>query len=241
MSFFIQLGTNIMKLYPLQKYVLLFVCIALLASCSTRTKTTIDVSWKDQTYDTAQIKKILIIGLSKDEVVRLAFEDGMQKQLQKRGVNAVIELDDHGKAVRSNSKTFDHYFRSQGIDIVLVSRLVSVDDEATYIPGRVDYISSDNYFGRSFGYDGFNGYGYGYGYYGDFYQYYYPTYRSVYRPGYLKHTTVVRVETNIYETKKNNLVWSAVSKTFDPSNTTDTLKSLNEAISSQLVEDGFFK
>lgn len=220
-----------MKIFKLLKYLSFFTCITLLVAC-TSTKTTLDITWDDKNYDAAQIQKILIIGLSDDEVVRRAFEEGMKKELLKTGVAVIAGINDLSDSDRKNLKALKKHFKNQGVDAVLVSRLVAVDHKSQYIPGRYDYMRTDS---------GFNGpYG-SYGYYGNFYGYYYPSYREVYTPGYLKTTEIVRIETNVYETQQNKLIWSAVSKTFDPDSTTDTLNSLNKAISAKLVEDGFLK
>jgi hypothetical protein len=213
---------------------LILACITLLASCAS-TKTTLDVTWDDPKHNATHIKKILIIGISQDEGVRIAFENDLQMHLEKTGVEVVTSSTDLNITDKTDKETIQKEFSGQGIDAVLVSRLVSVDNETKYIPGRTDYIPTNYYGGGLYGFDG------PHGYYGDFYGYYAPTYQAVHTPGYLKNTQVIRIETNVYETKNNKLIWSAVSKTFDPKSTTDAINSLNNAISSQLVKDGFFK
>ena len=70
--------------------------------------------------------------------------------------------------------------REHQIDAVLVSRLVKVDKDVTYIPGQ-NYIIP-------------------YGYYHTFYGYYGAVYQQVYSPDYLREDTTVRIETNLYAT-----------------------------------------
>lgn len=213
---------------------LILACITLLASCAT-TKTTLDVTWDDPNHSATHINKILIIGISHDEGVRMAFENDLKKHLEKTGVEVVTRTNNMNITNETDKETIQKEFSGQGIDAVLVSRLVAVDNETKYIPGRTDYIPTNYYGGGLYGFNG------PHGYYGDFYGYYAPTYQTVHTPGYLKNTKVVRIEINVYETENSKLIWSAVSKTFDPKSTIDTINSLNNAISSQLVKDGFFK
>jgi hypothetical protein len=67
--------------------------------------------------------------------------------------------------------------REHHIDTVVVSRLIKVDKDFTYIPGQ-NYVVPCGY--RSF-----------YGYYGVVYQ-------QVYTPDYLREDRTVRIETNLY-------------------------------------------
>lgn len=220
-----------MKHLPSQ-FLYVFICAIFLASCAP-TVTSVNTTWDDVSYDSTQIKKILVIALSSDPSVRRTFEEGMQKQLATTGVRVVTNLDGIDISDKTNRKVLDKALRRQGVDAILVSRLVAVESKNKYIPGRVDYVPTYDYVPGQF-----NG---PYGIYDSFYGYFPPTYQTVYTPGYLKNTKIVRVETNIYETKGNKLVWSAVSKTFDPTSTADALNSLEKAIASQLIANRFFK
>jgi hypothetical protein len=74
----------------------------------------------------------------------------------------------------------------------------------------------------------------GYGYYG----YYGMGYDVVHEPGYTRTTTIVRLETHLYDVRTEKLLWGAHSDTFDPSSTDDIIQSVSKTISKRLAKDG---
>jgi hypothetical protein len=57
-------------------------------------------------------------------------------------------------------------------------------------------------------------------------------------PGYLETETIVRVESNAYSLKNSKLLWTGLSKTIDPNNTSDLIASVTKVIAKELEQKG---
>lgn len=155
--------------------------------------------WKNPDYAGQRFHKILVIGMSNNPSTRSDFEDALALKIARNGVEAVPG---NSILLRPDTSKLDlDYLRAQirehHIDAVIVSRLVKVDRDVTYIPGQ-NYVVPYGY--RSF-----------YGYYGVVYQ-------QVYSPDYLREETTVRIETNLYAATPpdGELIWTGTSDTFNP-------------------------
>jgi len=151
------------------------------------------------TYSGQHFKKVLVIGMSDNPAVRTDFEEAMSNRLKSAGIHAVPG---YNILLRPKSAKMDpDYLKAQikehEIDAVLVTRLVGVKNETTYIPGQA-YMP--------------------YPYYNSFYGYYSHVYPVVYTPGYLVHDKTVRVETSLYgtSTPEGEFIWTGLSETFNP-------------------------
>jgi hypothetical protein len=155
--------------------------------------------WRNPEYKGQQFHKILVIGMSNNPKTRSDFEDALSLKITRNGIEAVPG---NSILLRPDTSKIDlDYLRAQirenHIDAVIISRLVKVDKDITYIPG-------DNYV-VPYGYRSF------YGYYGVVYQ-------QVYSPDYLREDTTVRIETNLYAATPpdGELIWTGTSDTFNP-------------------------
>jgi hypothetical protein len=176
-------------------------------------------SVKSPTYNGQHFARVLVIGMSNHMSVRLDFEDAMADALKAQGVHAIPG---HNILLRPKGTTMDpNYLREQikehNIDAVVVSRLVSVKNEVTYVPGQVYTLP--------------------YPYYNSFYGYYGALSPLVYTPDYLREDKTVRVETNVYgtATPEGEFVWTGISETFNP-NPKKVDKAIN-AVVQVVVED----
>jgi hypothetical protein len=175
------------------------------------------VSWKNPEYSGARFHRILVLGMSAKPGVRADFEDELSKLVTRDGVEAIpgntILLRPEGthldlNYLKEQVKTFK-------IDAVIVSRLVKVDKNITYVPGT-PYVP--------------------YPYYGTFYGYYGALYPMVYSPDYLREDTTVRVETNLYAVTSGDgqLIWTGTSDTFNPKSADKVIEGLSKLIVKEL-------
>jgi hypothetical protein len=104
---------------------------------------------------------------------------------------------------------------------VVVSRLVGIDQSRNYEAGYLYTIPYNNYYG--------------------FYGYYYAGIQYANSTGYLSQNVVVVLETNIYETENQKLIWSGVSETVDPDKASDVIRSFGNTLASKLNQEGYFK
>ena len=179
-------------------------------------------SWKNPEYSGPRFHRVLVLGMSAKPGVRADFEDALSKLVARDGIEAVpgntILLRPEGTKLDLNYlKTQVKEFK---IDAVIVSRLVKVDKNITYIPGQ-PYMMP-------------------YPYYGTFYGYYGALYPVVYSPDYLREDTTVRVETNVYAVTSGDgqLVWTGTSDTFNPRSADKAIDGVAKLIVKELQKDG---
>ena len=198
--------------------VLFFVLTAVAAS------TKLVLSWRNPDATAKQFRKILVIGMSDRVEVRANFEDALSAKVARPGIQAIpgntILLRPEGTAVNLNY--IKDQIRSNQIDAVIVSRLVKIDKNITYVPGQAFYP---------------------YPYYGTFYGYYGTVYPVVYTPGYLKEEKKIRIETNFYSTEglDGQLVWTGMSDTFNPSSTAKAIDSVVKLVAAELEKQQLLK
>jgi hypothetical protein len=107
------------------------------------------------------------------------------------------------------------------VDAVIVSRLVGINESRDYKSGYLYSIPFNNYYG--------------------FYGYYYAGVQYANSSGYLSKNVVVVLETNIYDTKDEKLIWSGISETVDPDKASDVINSFGKELVSQLKREGYLK
>lgn len=177
------------------------------------------MSWKNPDYSGQKPHRVLVIGMSENPAIRADFEDDLSSAIANDNLEAVP-----GNSIlfRPDSSELDpDYLKGQirdfKIDAVLVSRLVKVEKNTTYIPGH-SYTP--------------------YPYYHSFYGYYGTVYPQVYSPGYLREDTTVRVETNFYEATKPDLelMWTGTSDSFNPKSAKKVIDGLVKLIVKELTK-----
>jgi hypothetical protein len=77
------------------------------------------------------------------------------------------------------------------------------------------------------------------GLYGRLYAYYQQVYDTVTVPGYYANYPVLQLETNLYDTRRETLVWSGRSETMDPGTESTTIAELIGPVIDALGEAGF--
>jgi hypothetical protein len=198
--------------------------IALIALPLLAGSTKLVLSWRNPEASAKQFHKILVIGMSDRVEVRANFEDALSAKVARPGIQAIpgntILLRPEGTAV--NLDYIKDQIRSNNIDAVIVSRLVKIDKNITYVPGEAFYP---------------------YPYYSTFYGYYGTVYPVVYSPGYLKEEKKIRIETNFYSTEgpEGQLVWTGMSDTFNPSSSAKAIDSVVKLVVKELEKQQLLK
>jgi predicted GNAT family acetyltransferase len=162
--------------------------------------------------------RILVIGVAENEANRRSFEDAFAAALALQNVEAVPSYQLLPGDARLSKASIEDAIRGRGFQGVLVTRLLGVDEQETYVPPST-YVRP-SYYGRGM-----------YGYYGS-------SWDVVHNPGYTVTETIVRLETHLYDARTADLVWAAHSDTFDPSSTDDIIDSVTKKLSGRLAEDG---
>jgi hypothetical protein len=207
------------------KYILLVsfsFLIMLITGCSGAT-TDIIGEWQPDNYQKGNISNVLVVGIfAKDKpLLRRNFEDGITAAFKSDDINATPSMDHMPYDVTVDSTTFEKYFKDLNIDAVVVSRLVAIDQKRDYQSGYLYTIPFNYYYG--------------------FYSFYYAGIAYANSSGYLSQDVVVVLETNIYETSDEKLIWSGISETVDPNKASDVINSFGDALVSKLKKEGYFK
>ncbi|MDJ0788040.1 MAG: hypothetical protein QNK05_14620 [Myxococcota bacterium] len=164
---------------------------------------------------------VLVVGIGTESASRRLFEDRFSAALLARGTRAESSWRHLPSESILSEAELGGQVRAGGYDAVVVTRLLAVDNEQRVVPPRT---------GVSVGV-GSGGY---YGHYGT-------SWGINYSPGYVSNTTTVRLETKIFETRGNGLVWTAESDTFQPADTESAVQSVTQTLVKRLAQDGWIR
>jgi len=171
--------------------------LLVLASCSL---TNLNAVWKDPQYQGGKLKNVLVIGASKNEVVRRILEDEFSARFKSRGTNAIASYTVFPSQNTLDKDTIESKSRALGLDAMLIAKVVDTKTKQELTSASSGYYYRDTYF-----YDWPNRYSRFYSgpYPGRFYndRLYYSEYE------------VVNLETTIYDTQTGKMIWSARSDT----------------------------
>ena len=196
-------------------FVSLFFTIAIISSCSSSTQ--LQNIWKNESFQEAGFKKILVFGMAGKEWKKKAYENEFGTVLKKYNVETVIAWQVLPKGEQLTVETFEKYFKDQDIDAVLVAMETGESTKVTMYGGGTSFVAM-----------GFNG----------FYISTSPIYQV---PGYLSEEKIIYMDTKLFETKEGKLVWSATSESYEPKSTSDVIKLVSLMVVDDLYQEGFIK
>lgn len=174
------------------RYFLLLVAAALAALLGGCSSTQITSAWKDPDLARLPFRKVLVVFQHSDAELRMRLERSMAAEIP----NSVPAHAIFSDAEVRDTEAVKRRVRAEGFDSAVIMRIVGVDREVSYVPGRLYAVPGF--------YHGFYGY-WGYGW------------RTVYDPGYMRSDRVVTISTNVYGVAEDKLVWASQSETFNPS------------------------
>lgn len=169
-------------------FVMLLFGVMLVTACATTQMTSV---WKDPSYQTRPAK-VMVIGVAKNPLNRRLFEDEFVLQLKARGTEAIASYTVLSDKQQDDQAAIATKVKALGADTVLITRLVSKKTVQFYVPGTVYYPPP---------------------YYNNWPDYYGYGYRYLYSPGYVAEDQYAVIETNLYESRSDKLVWAATSET----------------------------
>jgi hypothetical protein len=191
----------------------LIVSIFFLTSCATTpvNHTKISGTWKDEHFN-KKLSNFLIISLSDEIGMRAKVENALVRKFNAEGVHAEASSDLMPIDEEIDRKTVRAAMVGKTFDGVLVSRLIEVASDSTYVPPAPN-ASFEAGFSHSV-----------------------PIITS---PGHTERRSVVTLQTDLYDPSgQGHLVWSMTSQSFDPSNVTELIDNVSDAIVSDLRAKG---
>jgi hypothetical protein len=209
-------GAHRMKIYSRALalfLLLLFGALPLLAG------TSIVYRWVLTGLPMPKLQKILVLGLTENYILRQDFEDEMETQLIKYGVQGVkshMVLPPRNEMMEGELK---QRIKESTLDAVLVVRPVAVRKETEEVVTGGFYSPPPGYY--------------------NFWPYWNVAYtQAIATTSYLRENTIVRAECNIYYTKDEKLLWSGESDTLYEKNFEKMGKSYAKTLVKQLKKDG---
>lgn len=174
-------------------------------SISACSSTILTGSWRSPDY-VNPVKKVYIVGVSKQETNRRSFEDDFGQSLRAYGIETVSSYKDLKNNQEADLDLITEKVKANGADALLLTRILSQRTEEVVNPGRVSGYSSDpSYYGRG-----------GYRpepYYRNYRSYYDRRYEMTYEPATISQYQVVTMESNLYDAASGELIWSAQLET----------------------------
>jgi len=177
-------------------------------------------TWKDPNAGPVQFKKVLIIAIYPEEVIRRSAEDNLVRSITRTKAIAghtILSQEDIKNVEKAKSKV-----NEQDFDGAVVMRLVGTDEQQHYVEGRVSNDPAYGYWGTTYGF---------WGYYGS----YYPV---IYEPSYTVSKEYLIIETNIYSVKEDKLIWSGLSRTPRLDSMGELMNDIGAAAAEQLKKEG---
>lgn len=188
---------------------LLALALALAGGCGTKTSTT--QLWAASDYSAAPLRKVIVFGRGMAEAQRRSVEDRLVSALGEHGVTATQSYRMFPEL--PNREIMQTELAKQGFDGALVTTLHATRQRQSYVPGH--------YHGGGF-WGGYYGMGWGWS------------------PGYIVTDELVDAETSVFDlrTDGGRLVWSATTRTLNPTSGEDLTKSMSKEILPGIAKRG---
>jgi len=203
-----------MKKYTGSLYTLLGLALVVLTSCG---GTNLTYVWKDPRYGGGYLTSVMVVGVSEDLARRRLFEEVFVREFEKRGIKAVASIKVLGPDTRLTRDTVKAEAARLRMDAVLATRLLSTGKEEISQQPNISTMPSAQY--------------------GNVDLYFYAFDAQSAYPGALGKHYVVRLETNVFDTDTEKLIWTASSQTVEPESVREIIESLCEDIMDRLHQD----
>lgn len=170
--------------------VLLLLALTWAAGCAS---TRIVNEWREPDYLPPRFTKVVVLGISKDQVLRRSFEDEFVSQLRANGIGAVPSYQGLPEGGQVAEDRLLKAVRQTGADAAIMTRLLRVEHRTQVTPGY---------------YNPYPVHG--------FYRWYSAGWAGFYEPPQIYNYDVYTSETSLYDFKRDQLVWAGTVQTTDP-------------------------
>ena len=202
-----------MQLYLGRTAVAVITCLFLVSCASSKLTST----WTDPKYRGSQYSNLLVIGAAEKDNIRRSFEKKFVEKLEAAGIKAVESSSVMSKDEKIDKETILAVVKKTGADGVLLTYLVAVKEKEVTSPS-VTYKPVDDYHGGSI-----------------------PDISSATGSGsdsqYYSSRVKVQLETNLYDVKTEQKVWSARSTSLNPKSDTALIDSVIEILVKNLKKN----
>lgn len=204
------------------KFESIIICLVIIVSASSCSpNSVITGSWKNNI--TPYYGTILAAGITQSVEAKSMIEKDLATALESKGMIVTKSIDEFPPKISGNPTKDDMLdkIRKTNTDAILTVTLVDKQTQSRYVPGSVGYTPIPVY-----------------GRFGGYYNYWVP---QMYSPNYYTQEKVYYMETNVYDSKTEELVWSAETETVNPSNLSGFSQELANIIANKLEKDGIIR
>lgn len=165
--------------------------------------------WVSKEPHPGKFKRLMIVALAQTPGLRAQYENDFADKLANAHVLAVASINLVPDVKAIDRKTVQAWSVEYGLDAVVVTRVVNVERKTKYVPPV--YTMG--------------------GWYG--------AWAVASSPGYVEEKTTISLETDLFDAKSENLIYSAVTKTFDPSSRTKVVHAVIDALVEDMTKRGY--
>ncbi|MFC1856515.1 hypothetical protein ACFL9U_00625 [Thermodesulfobacteriota bacterium] len=194
---------------------LIIFSIVIFVSCASTELTNVH---KAKEYTGGVLKNVMIVGVANTPQEREMFEEHFAESFISRGVEAVASFAVLPKDEELKKDMIKNKAEELGIGAIFVTHLIGVEEKEIYY-SPADTASPPSY------YDNFGHY-YNNAFWYHRYAGYYTTHEAV------------KLESNLYETQTEDLIWTAASETLDPKDAKQVIESLSKKVMKNLRKNG---
>lgn len=195
----------------------LFIAGLMVLALGACTSTKVTSSWKAGNTQIQRDQKIIVMALvpEKERTLRAQMEGYTVEELQKKGYNAVSSLKEYGPQAfeKMKEKQVLDKLRESNANQVMTITLTDKGKEKSYVPGNMGYYPPFGYYRFSPYYSMWNA--------------------RMYSPGYYTINTRYSWESNLYDLKGEQLLYSVQTESFDP----PTTERMAVLFAQQIVKD----
>jgi hypothetical protein len=195
----------------------IIICLVLNACAPS---TFITGSWKSPNNN-KQYTRFLIAALTSNTITKAKLEKDMAAALGNNiyTLKSIEEFPPDISGSDSNKINLMNKVKNKNVEAIMTISIIKKETETRYVPGRSPYDPL------------------GYTYYNNFWGYYDYWYPNFYNQGYYEQNQIYFIETNVYDTGTEKLIWSAQSKTYNPEELESFSKDFAATIVKKMTEE----
>jgi hypothetical protein len=210
--------------FIMKKMIFLFILPSLLLmSCYSTSHIT--GSWKSPKQSEKTYKTIFVAALTGNTIAKSTIETNLAQMFDKYGVSAAKSIDEFPPTFSKDSVSKEALMqrvRKKGSEAILTISLLKKETESRYTSGTYAPMGRWGYYGS----------------FGGYYNYWYP---YAYSDTYYTKDEVYYLETNLYDSSSEELIWSAQSQTYSYDGLATHSKEFSKMIGEQMKKDGVLK
>ncbi len=204
-------------------YFLLFAVF--ISACSSPSQT-VTSYWANKVANNGPYDTIYIIAMTQNKKMEPAVENSLADVLISKGhkvvMNSQVYPPSFSAVKQLTREQLAETISGTGSDGILTLAVLDTKTETSYNPGT-SYAPMN------------------YGYYGSYYGYYNHYYPVVYSPGYYTENKTYYIETNFFDVKTDELIWSIQSQAYNPKNFDSMFEEYTRVILNKLREEGMIR